>query len=202
MKAFGLTGNAGCGKSTVASLLSKYQDVLVIDCDRVAKEVLSSLTLQREINSILGMDVFPNGKANRKLIASVIFKQPEKKRLMEGLVHPIVWATIQKMIEKTPRGTICIVESAIIYETKSENLFEAVIDVTCDYEEQVRRLRENRKMEDSDIQALLTSQLSSFEKEKKSLFVINTNCTLGQLSERVEKLYRKLKLKGINHENA
>ncbi|MFA5934560.1 MAG: dephospho-CoA kinase [Candidatus Paceibacterota bacterium] len=202
MKAFGLTGNAGCGKSTVASLFSRYQDVLIIDCDRVAKEILSNQTLQREINSILGTDVFPDGKVNRKLIANIIFKQPEKKRLMEELVHPIVWATVQKMIQETSKGTVCIVESAIIYETKSENLFEAVIDVTCDYEEQVRRLRENRKMEDSDIQALLTSQLSSFEKERRSHFVINTNCTLEQLSERVEKLYRELKQKGTNHENA
>ncbi len=40
MKPFGLTGNIGCGKSTVATLLSKYPDVLILDCDRIAKEII------------------------------------------------------------------------------------------------------------------------------------------------------------------
>lgn len=193
MNAFGLTGNIGCGKSTVASLLSKYPDVMVIDCDRVAKDILFGQTLQKEINSIMGINVFPDGKADRKLISNVIFKQLEKKKLLEELLHPVVWATVQRMVESSQEGTICIVESAIIYETGSENRFLGVITATCNYPEQVRRLRENRKMEESDIQARLASQFPSFEKERKSQFVIHTDCTLEELEKRVEKLHKELK---------
>lgn len=42
MKPIGLTGNIGCGKSTVASLLSKYQDVTILDCDFIAKDIIAN----------------------------------------------------------------------------------------------------------------------------------------------------------------
>ena len=41
MQVIGLTGNIGCGKSTVSSLLSRLPQVLVVDSDSLAKTILS-----------------------------------------------------------------------------------------------------------------------------------------------------------------
>jgi len=193
MKAIGLTGNIGCGKSTVASLLAKYPDVEIIDCDKISKEIILGNKLRHEINYILGVNVFPGGKADLKHIAEIIFKLPQKRKQLEKLIHPLVWATVQEKVRAAKEGTICIVESAIIYETKSESLFSAIIVTTCDQKEQVRRLKENRKMNDADIQARLGQQIPSSEKKRRAQFVIDTDCHLSLLEDRVDRLYREIK---------
>lgn len=195
MKAFGLTGNIGCGKSTVSVLLSKYPDVLVFDCDRIAKEIISSGLHKQEINSILGINAFIGENANFKEIAKIIFKNNKKKRLFEELIHPIVWATVDEMIRATGHQKICVVESAIIYETKSENKFASVIVTTCNPEEQFRRLQDERKMNRAEIQTRIAQQIPSSKKEAVAQFVIRTDCNMEKLKDRVGDLYRKLKQK-------
>lgn len=199
MKPFGLTGNIGCGKSTVATLLSKYQDVLILDCDQIAKEIISSETHQKEINHILGTDVFPSRRADFKTIANIIFEESEKKRLIEALIHPLVWSVVDERVTEVGKSGVCVVESAVIFEAYSENRFAAIIVATCNVYEQFRRLRESRKMKDVQIQARLDQQLPSEEKVQRAQFVIHTDCDLDQLKDRVSDLYHNLKQqKGVS----
>ena len=193
MKAFGLTGNIGCGKSTVASLLSKYSDVSVIDCDKIAKDLIASDSHRQEINSILGEEVFPEGKADFALIAQIIFSNPEKKKGFEELTHPLVWKIVEKQVAEQFSQKICIVESAIIYETAAENKFDAVIATICEEDEQFRRLHEDRHMDYADIVIRLKSQIPQAVKAHKAQFVIKTNCSMEELKERVHTLYKILK---------
>lgn len=193
MKSFGLTGNIGCGKSTVSTLLSKYPDVLFFDCDLIAKKIISNGLHKQEINSILGIDAFTSENADFEKIAKIIFKNNKKKKLFENLLHPLVWATVEEMIESAGNQKICIVESAIIYETKSEDKFASVIVATCNPEEQFRRIQNDRKMNRTDIQARLAQQIPSSEKEARAQFVIRTDCSMRQLKDKVSVLYQKLK---------
>ena len=193
MKPFGLTGNIGCGKSTVATLLSKYPDVLIIDCDRIAKDIISSDEHRQQINTILGINVFLDDKVDFRAIARIIFEIPEKKRSLETLIHPLVWAVVDEKTASAGNSKICVVESAIIFETTSEGKFAAIIVATCNPHEQFRRLRENRHMDDVQIQARLDQQLPSSVKEQQAQFVIHTNCSLDQLEDRVSDLYNNLK---------
>lgn len=195
MKTFGLTGNIGCGKSTVASLLSKYPDVLVFDCDRIAKEIISGGLYKKEINYILGIDAFVSENPDFEKIAKIIFKNNKKKKLFEELIHPLVWATVEETIESAGNQKICIVESAIIYETKSEDKFVAVIVAACNPKEQFRRIQNDRKIDCADIQARLAQQIPSSEKEARAQFVIHTDCSKTTLKDRVSDLYQKLKQK-------
>jgi dephospho-CoA kinase len=192
MNTFGLTGNMGCGKSTVAKLLAEYPDVVVVDCDRTAKEIISDPRYKQEINAVLETEVFPLGVVNLKLIAEIIFKGSNKRKLLESFVHPLVWQAVQEKVEKAGEK-ICVVESAIIFETQWEDRFAGVIVATCSHEEQIRRLQTDRKMSLADIEARLTLQIPSVEKEKKALFVISTECDLDELRTRVCELYQNLK---------
>jgi dephospho-CoA kinase len=193
MKAFGLTGNIGCGKSTVAKLLSEYPDVLVIDCDFVAKEIILGDLYKQEINSILDADVFADGRVDLKAIAKIIFTNPEKKKLFEELIHPLVWASVQEKVDAAPSQQICVVESAIIYETGSEDMFASVIVAVCDQEEQFRRLQANRNMSRAQIEVRVAQQLASSKKEEMAKYVVRTDCNWEELKANVADLYQKLR---------
>lgn len=197
---YALTGNIGCGKSTVARYLASMPDVIVIDCDRIAKAVMNAYTLRPLINEILGLDVYPDGLINRQAIASVIFSDTEKKKQLEDLVHPFVWAKVEEVVSAAEPGKICVVESAIIYECHDENRFAGIIVATCSREEQIKRLVGPRGMKQDDAERRINRQMSSEEKERRAQFVIRTDCSLVKLENRVKELYQKLlNDKGENH---
>lgn len=197
LRALGLTGNIGCGKSTVASLLSKYPNVFVLDCDVIAKKVLHERRYKRKINAILKTDAFIDDKPDLKLIAMLIFENPKMKMALEKLIHPIVWDRVREKVNQLNSQNdglnICIVESAIIYETDKHELFDGIITVTCPLEEQFRRLKKNRKMSHDEIRIRIDQQMQPWEKAVRAQYVIDTGCRIDQLRVKVKRLYRQIK---------
>jgi len=192
MKTIGLTGSMGCGKSTVASLLSEMSGVAVLDCDQVAKAILSDKKNWEKITEALEENVFSEMGAAFKRISEIIFVDLNKKRALERVLHPLVWQEVNDWVVRQTDSILCVVESAIIFETEMQEQFDAVVTVSCDSLEQLRRLRENRGMSSEQIEARLSHQFSIIEKEDRSQFVVRTDCDLEELSSRVEKLYQQL----------
>lgn len=192
MKLFGLTGNIDCGKSAVASLLSTYPDVTVLDCDTAAKNIMMSGEHKEEINSILGEDVFLFAGPDFKRIAEIIFADAEKKGRLEVLIHPLVLKAVREIYNELPNNHMCIVESALVYEIKWEKEFSAVIVVSCHRREQIRRLQK-RGMSINDITRRLANQMPSSEKESRADIILRTDCPLEELGKKVYELYQKLK---------
>jgi pantetheine-phosphate adenylyltransferase/dephospho-CoA kinase len=191
MKTFGLTGNIGCGKSTIAKMLAEIPGVKVIDCDALAKEQFSNNTNRDAINRAIGFGAFVGTMPDFRFIADAIFSDADKRNQIENLIHPLVREQLRIEKEKYT-GDLLIIESAILYEKNMEEGLDKVIVVTCDEDEQYRRLKVSRNMTNSEIANRLKLQLSQDEKQKRAQFVINTNCTLEVLRERVMELYVQL----------
>lgn len=191
MRRFGLTGNMGCGKSTVASLLALHAEVLVLDCDRIAKEILLDVRHAQEVCRVVGTDVCSDGAVNTQAVAQVIFNDASKKAALEAYLHPFVWNTIDTALSQS-NARLSIVESAILYEIGDACRFDGIIVATCSEQEQLRRLREHRRMTEGNIMCRLAWQWSSAEKERLADFAINTECSMQQLGDRVDRLYQNL----------
>jgi dephospho-CoA kinase len=192
INAFGLTGNIGSGKSTVAKLLAKYSDVVLFDCDSIAKIVIAEPDNRLKIIETLGENVFINSIVDYGKIAEIIFSDPVKKKVFEKLIHSVVWEYVENRVRDLV-NKICIVESAIMFETGSHEMFNYMIVTNCSREERFRRLRENRNMTNEQIKVFMKNQYASFIKTQQANFIVNTECTMEVLNERVANLYEKLK---------
>ena len=83
MRVIGLTGNLGCGKSTVAGWLSDL-GVAVLDLDAVARQIRNNdAEARRQIEERFG--TIDAGK-----LAAVVFSDPEALRDLEAILHPLV----------------------------------------------------------------------------------------------------------------
>lgn len=180
MNAYGLTGNMGCGKSTVAEFLKKHNNICVLDCDQISKEILFDPKNKSKIEKILGKEV---GEAK------IIFNDPIKKQKLEKFIHPLVWQKVREKIKNGPKNIIYIVESALIYETKMENSFKGIILVTCSKKEQFKRIKKRNNWSDKEIKQRLKNQLPDDKKIKKSWITIDTDCSIKELRLRVEQVY-------------
>lgn len=192
MKLFGLTGNIGCGKSTVANIFATFPGVLTLDCDRIAKDLILDPANKKALIDIVGNSIISDGEINLSLLARIIFSDPKKKKEIEELIHPLVWAAVAKQV-KSSNAEIGIVESAILYEMGSDKRFLGIIVATCSSEEQLLRLKRDRGMSEADAKLRMASQLESKEKEARAQFVISTDSDLPDLEARVLSVHQQLK---------
>jgi len=193
MNAYGLTGNMGCGKSTVGEYLQKYDDICVLNCDQISKEILFDVENRQNIEMILGNNSIKNGAIDSKAVSEIIFNNSTKKQALENFIHPLVWQKVREQVQNGDVNMIFVVESALIYETKKEKDFKGIIVATCDEKEQFNRIKKRNNWSDTEIEKRLKNQLPNNYKKENGLIVINTNCSRQELELKIEQVYSFIK---------
>ena len=140
----GLTGPIGCGKSTVARWLGDRPGVVVIDADRVARDVLT--VGAPEVDAVyarFGAHLRgPDGELDRAALGRVVFADPEALRDLEGIVHPAVRPRILAALEaaEVAGAPVVIIEAIKLVEGGLAELCDEVWLVTCGPDVQLERL--------------------------------------------------------------
>ncbi|MEA2609244.1 MAG: dephospho-CoA kinase [Chloroflexota bacterium] len=140
----GITGPIGCGKSTIASWLGERPDVVVVDADRVARDVLDrgepalDAVIARFGRRLLG----PDDELDRGALGRLVFADPAALRDLEAIVHPAVRPRILAAIAKAEAdGAAAVVVEAIkLVEGGLGAVCDEIWLVTCDPEAQRSRL--------------------------------------------------------------
>ena len=87
----GLTGGIGSGKSTVAGFLAR-RGAAIIDADAISRSLTApggramAAIASTFGESMLGSD----GAMNRQAMRERIFRDPQAKRQLEQIIHPLV----------------------------------------------------------------------------------------------------------------
>jgi dephospho-CoA kinase len=140
----GLTGPIGCGKSTVARWLGERPGVVVIDADRVAREVLDPGEPGLDaVVARFGRDLLkPDGDLDRARLGRLVFSDPVALRDLEAIVHPAVRPRILAEIATADRAgaAAVIVEAIKLVEGGLAAYCDEVWLATCDSASQRARL--------------------------------------------------------------
>src|SRR5437660_4669340 len=118
MRVYGLTGNIGSGKSTVARLF-RERGVEVIDADQIAREVVEpGRPARAEVAARFPGVLTREGRLDRKLLAARIFADENERRALNAIVHPRiaeeVAARLAQLMEKG--APFALYEAALIVE--------------------------------------------------------------------------------------
>ena len=87
----GITGGIGSGKSAVTQQLESL-GITVIDADIVAREVVEpGEDALQSISSHFGATVITDsGELNRAELRTRVFDNPEERKWLENLLHPLI----------------------------------------------------------------------------------------------------------------
>tara|TARA_B100000989_G_scaffold24844_1_gene16067 strand:+ start:540 stop:1136 length:597 start_codon:yes stop_codon:yes gene_type:complete len=187
----GLTGGIGSGKSLAGDFF-RSKKIDVIDADDLAH-----IALTREGKGYKNfLDVFgktfldENSEIDRKILREHIFKNPEMKKKLESIVHPIVQDGILDFINKSQsRYRIIIVP--LIAETKSSSFYDRVLAIECKKEIQIERASKRDSSNEKQILKIIKSQASTEDRNKIANDVIKNNGTKEEFIKLLEDVHTK-----------
>lgn len=182
-----LTGGIASGKSTVASMLSSM-GASVIDSDQIARDVVEPGSNGAEmIQQLFGKELYKSGNLDRQKLAEIVFTDHEKRTRLEEILHPLIRTRSKAIFEQT--SGIVIYQIPLLVESAADYDFDAVVTVEADEETRVARLQEDRSMSREQAESRISSQASRDERESIADYVVDSDCTIDQLRERVSQLW-------------
>lgn len=190
MKIIGLTGGIGSGKSTIAKMFEAL-NVPVYYADIEAKKLMnSSQIIKTKLISIFGNEAFVNNELNKPFIASLVFNNMEKLKLLNRIVHPEVEKHFNNWI-KNQKHAYVIQENAIIFENKNQNNFDKIITVTAPKSVKINRVRLRDNVSKEKVIERMQNQLDDQYKMERSKYVIN-NLDLSKSEKEVLLIHQDL----------
>jgi len=186
MKVIGLTGNIGCGKSTVAGMLRDL-GVATIDADAVARQVRNNDGVaRRRIEERFGT-------SDAGELAEVVFTDPAALADLEAILHPPVRDEVRaRLAELMDAGAeAACIEAIKLLESPLLDQSDETWVVRCDEADALARLAA-RGMDDEAARARLANQTSQEEKVAAADRVIDGSASLDETRRQVEAAYRAL----------
>ncbi|MBT7815976.1 MAG: dephospho-CoA kinase [Polaribacter sp.] len=188
----GLTGGIGSGKTTVAKLFSKFNDVAIYIADIEAKKLMSSSEIiKKKLIKQFGESSFVNQKLNRNYISEIVFNDKEKLSILNAIVHPEVKKHFQDFIKKNIDKTYIIYENAILFENGSNLLCDYIITVYANVNIKIERVILRDSSTKEVVESRMKNQWNDSKKIVQSNYII-CNENLDETKTQVNKIHNIL----------
>lgn len=197
MKIIGLTGGIGSGKSTVARFLAELGAV-ILDADRLGHEALKpgSEVWGRVVSEFGRGIVSASGDIDRAKLGKLVFNNRDALSRLNRIMHPVIDDMIMARLEEYRRQgvNVVVLEAAAMLEAGRAAQADEIWVVTAPEATVLRRLSERTGYSEQESRARIQSQLSSEERMKHADAVIDTDCSLDELKNRVLGLWTRLQI--------
>lgn len=191
-----ITGGIGSGKSAVTKLFESW-GASIVDADMLAREVVQpgSEGIQRVAASFSDELILADGTLNRPKLASIIFSDPEKKQLLESILHPLIrqrW--LSKLHELRARGApIIVYVIPLLFEShRPMPELEKIVLVSAPVETRINRIvaRDGFSREMAELR--IAAQLPDVAKFEQSDFVIVNDGSFEELAAKAKEVFEAI----------
>ncbi len=186
----GLTGGIGAGKSTVAAQFVAHGAVL-IDADRIVHE------LQRPGTEVFGRIVAEfgsgvvaeTGALDRAALAAIVFGNPERLAVLNGIVHPAVHAEMQRRTEEQRTGRrVVVLDIPLLVENPRRGLSATVV-VDVDPVVAIERLVAQRGLDEADARSRVSRQAPRSARRAIADWIIDNSGSRLDLAREVRRCW-------------
>ena len=192
MLRIGLTGGIGAGKSTVARRLVELGATLV-DADVIAREVVQpgSPGLASVVAAFGDEVLDEHGALNRPKLASIVFGDPEARRRLNAVVHPLVGQRTAELVAASADDAVLVQDIPLLVEGSLAPSFALVVVVHATVEERVRRLVADRGMTAEDARARIAAQADDAARRAAADVWLDNSGTPDTVLAEVDRLWHE-----------
>ena len=191
MHKIGLTGGIGAGKSTVATLLARH-GAIVIDADALAREVVAPGSPGlAEVVDAFGSDVLQSdGSLDREALGRIVFNDPEKRRVLEGITHPRIGERTAELFSSAGPDDVVVHDVPLLVELDMAGLYDAVIVVEAPEQLRLDRL-EGRGLPREQAAERIRAQADPEKRRAVATVVVDNAGDADELARRVDEAWRR-----------
>ncbi|HQL89846.1 MAG TPA: dephospho-CoA kinase [Syntrophales bacterium] len=192
----GLTGGIATGKSTVVRMLVR-RGARVIDHDALVHALQEpGRPVWRQIVEAFGRGILDDGgRIDRKRLGALVFGDEERRKALEGIVHPAVLEEAERERERIGRQderAIVLSDIPLLLEVGMQDRFDLILLVYAPPEVQIERVMKRNGMTREEAAARLSAQMPIDEKLRRADVVIRNDSTMGDLEKRVDEVWQEL----------
>ncbi len=198
----GLTGGIATGKSTVVRMLVR-KGARVIDHDGLVHSLQEpGRPVWKRIVEPFGRDILDaDERIDRKKLGALVFDNENRRKTLEGIVHPAVLDEAQRQREEIAREdgqAIILSDIPLLLEVGMQGLFDLILLVYAPPDVQILRVMKRNNLSRDEAIARLKSQMPIDEKLKFADLVIRNDGTMRDLEKSVNEVWKEV----LTHERA
>lgn len=195
MKIIGLTGSIGMGKSVTAAMLSQM-GLPVFDSDHVARSLLAPDGAALETTALAFPEAWDRKRRvlDRRVLGDIVFADPEKRQILEEIIHPLVRQAQKKFIKNAQASgaKAAVLDIPLLFETQAELLCDLVLCVDAPHFLQKQRVLSRPAMDERRFYAILAQQMPQAEKLRLADRIIQTGLGVGHTRRQLQKILKEL----------
>lgn len=198
MLVVGLTGNIGCGKSSLSNIFREDFKIDIIDADIISRNIFKDEVLLNQVFKAFGDSIKnPDNTLNRKKLGNIVFNDEEKLIQLNNLTHPRIKEQILDSIEliKKEEKNIVIIDAALLVEGNYLDLIDKLLVVYCKEDVQIQRIINRDLCSKEEALSRINSQLSQEEKISYADYKIDNSGSYDELKKRAYEFINYIKEK-------
>jgi dephospho-CoA kinase len=188
----GLTGGLGSGKSAAAQAFEEL-GATVIDTDALAHALTAPGGAAIDaIRAAFGADYLtPEAALNRARMRELVFADAAKKQLLESILHPLIRARSNELVEAA-RGPYVVLVIPLLIESRDYRArCQRILVVDCPEALQLARVIARSGLAAAQVRAIMANQVTRAARLAAADDVIDNGGDLTQLRRQVETLHAR-----------
>lgn len=190
MYCVGLTGSIASGKSTVADIFSEL-GIEIISADKISRMLTEvNQPAFHDIVHHFGESILTtNGELNRLKLRHLIFDNPDERKWLESILHPLIRKEIEHRVSHC-KSPYVLIEIPLLTDKTHYPYLNRILLVTADTDKQIKRLMERDNCSKEHALAILDAQPSETKRRAITDDIIVNDHDLGALSKKVNELHQ------------
>lgn len=188
----GITGGIGSGKSAVTLRLAT-KGIDIVDADIVARTVVEPGTPGlAAITAHFGDAILQaDGSLNRAALRERVFNDPDQRRWLEQLTHPLIGEEIHRQLSAA-QSSYAVLSSPLLLESSQHTLADCIVVVDVPEALQIARTMARDHNSEDLVRRIMAAQLPREQRLQGADIVIDNSAPLDTLGERVTALHEDL----------
>jgi dephospho-CoA kinase len=187
----GLAGGIGSGKSTVAAMMARSGGY-VIDADALAREALQRPDVRRQLVQWWGQEILDEqGEVDRRRVADRVFDEAEARGRLERLIHPMVGAERQRLMEAAhadPGVRFIVQDVPLLFEVGLDGECDRTVFVDADEQTRLERVKRTRGWDRAELARREKNQWPLDRKRQAADAILENNGDPAQCMAQVRSL--------------
>lgn len=183
-----ITGKIASGKSFATSTF-KELGAVTLSSDEIISKLYEDEKVASLIEKSLGLK-FSTSTVNKKELRDNLLLNPNNKKKLERIVHPLVEKEIVKFLKKE-KSQIRVVEIPLLFEAKLDHYFDTIIVIDVNEKMQKEHIE---KRDPSKAMYLLEINKTNIidENKLKATYIIENNSKESDYKKKLVKVFNEL----------